>query len=132
MLSPKQEAFCLEYMKSGNATEAYLKAGYKTKTDKAAGVSASRLLGNVGIVRRLKELQQQIAAPEIADAQEIQSLLTDAMRKSAEKGDVVGLCKAADILNKMHGAYINKTEISGGDGGPLVIKWLENGSNNTV
>ena len=44
-----------------SATEAYKAAGYKTKTDHAAGVAASRLLTNVDVKARLAELQGKAA-----------------------------------------------------------------------
>lgn len=122
-----QEKFCLEYAKCGNATEAYKRAGYKPKSEKAAGNCGSRLLENVGIQERLRELQQENASPAIADAQEIQSLLTEAMRATAANGDVLGLCKTADILNRMHGSYVTKTEITGAEGGPLQFAWTGGG-----
>jgi len=128
MLTVLQERFCLEYAKSGNATDAYKKAGYKPKNENAAAASATRLLRNVKVQDRLHELQQATATPAIADAQEIQSLLTDAMRNASVNGDVLGLCKTADILNKMHGSYVNKTEITGGGGGPLRFIWEDEDS----
>lgn len=123
MLTVKQEKFCVEYAKSGNATEAYKKAGYEPKNYNAAGAAAARLLKNVRVQNRLRELQRAASKQDIADAQEIQGLLTKAMRKAAADGDTLALCKTADILNKMHGDYINKTQVSGIDGGPIVFGW---------
>lgn len=34
-LTPKQEKFCAEYIKDGNATQASLRAGYSKKTARA-------------------------------------------------------------------------------------------------
>lgn len=127
-LSVRQEKFCLEYAKSGNATEAYKLAGYQPKSEKAAGANAARLIGNDRVQARLQELQRETAIPAIADAQEIQSLLTEAMRNCAANGDVLGICKTADILNKMHGAYVNKTELTGSAGGPLQFVWEVEGN----
>lgn len=39
----KQEKFCQEYLKTGNAKQAYINAGY-TSSEKSATVNASRLL----------------------------------------------------------------------------------------
>jgi hypothetical protein len=60
-LNPKHEAFIREYLLSGNATEAYRKAGYKSKSPE---VEASNLLRNPKVEARIKELQaktQEIA-----------------------------------------------------------------------
>ena len=42
-LTIKQKKFCDLYMKTGNATQSYIKAGYKT-TGNASRVEASKLL----------------------------------------------------------------------------------------
>jgi len=54
-LSPKQEKFVQEYLKTGNATQSYISAGYSPN---GADVSASRLLGNASIQQRLEELKK--------------------------------------------------------------------------
>ena len=53
-LTDKQEAFCDEYLKDFNATQAAIRAGYSEKTARSAG---QRLLTNVDIKRRLAEAQ---------------------------------------------------------------------------
>lgn len=53
-LTIKQEAFCLEYAASGNATDAYKKAGYSVKNDRIAGVEAHKLLKNPKVKNVLK------------------------------------------------------------------------------
>lgn len=123
MITVRQDRFCVAYVKSGNAADAYRKAGYKPKNNNTAAAAAARLLKDVNIQDRLRELQREASKHDIADAQEIQGLLTKAMRKAAADGDALALCKTADILNKMHGDYINKTQVSGIDGGPIVFGW---------
>lgn len=75
-LNPKQEAFCLHYAKTGNATESYKAAGYKPKTEKATGAAASRLLGNVRIQERIQEIAEEIRKPKIMDIEEMQTRLS--------------------------------------------------------
>ena len=58
-LTPKQQRFVSEYLKSGNATEAVKKAGYKFQTDKAAGVQGVRLLGNASVARAIEKGQER-------------------------------------------------------------------------
>ncbi len=55
-LNHRQERFCVEYLIDMNATQAALRAGYAKKT---AQHQASRLLGNVGISRRLREALEE-------------------------------------------------------------------------
>lgn len=65
-LTPKQEAFCLAYLETGNASEAYRRA-YDAggMGSNAIGVEAFKLLENPKIANRLSELR----APIIAKAQ---------------------------------------------------------------
>lgn len=65
-LTPKQEKFCLVYLETGNASEAYRQA-YDAQSMKPETVNkrASELLDNGAIAGRLEELR----APIIAKAQ---------------------------------------------------------------
>lgn len=139
-LTPKQNAFCLAYAASGNATESYKQAGYTVKNDNVAAVEAYRLLNNPKILERLKEIPQlhKIKAEEeekkkIADVQEIQEFLTAVMRqeKTEEEIVVVGdsefreavtkektppistAIKAAETLAKLQGAFRTDINITG-------------------
>nr|WP_294105658.1 terminase small subunit [Providencia sp.] len=53
-LTDKQEMFCREYLIDLNATQAAIRAGY---SDKTANAQSSRLLVNVNIQNRIKELK---------------------------------------------------------------------------
>ena len=59
-LRGKQRKFADNYIKNGNATEAYVNAGYKVRSNKTARANASRLLTNANvkayIEKRLKQL----------------------------------------------------------------------------
>lgn len=133
LLNVKQEAFCLHYAKTGNATESYKQAGYICKNDNAAGASARRLLLNAKIKDRLAELREEMASEKIAGIREIQEYLTTVIRgETTEDVVVVEGCgdgiseavikkvrtaskdriKAAETLGKMQGAFDTKTNIN--------------------
>ena len=60
-LTIKQENFCLAYVETGNASEAYRKAGYSSAMgDKTVNEAASRLLKNSNVLARLEELRKPI------------------------------------------------------------------------
>ncbi len=100
----------MAYAKSGNATEAYKQAGYKVKTDKAAGVNAARLLGNARIKARLKEIGEQTNTSKVLSIQQRKELLTEfATDSDTAKADRL---KAVDILNKMDAVYIQKQDVN--------------------
>lgn len=123
MLSPKQEKFCLEYMKLGHgkANEAYVAAGFKPNKKSSRMSAASRLLKNPEIQARLRELSQEMVKANIADVVECQSKLTEIIRDDGVKA--FARIKAIEILLRTHGAFetnINVTSaipvvISGGD-----------------
>ncbi len=133
LLNPKQEAFCLHYAKTGNATESYKKAGYVCKNDNAAGASARRLLLNAKCKARISEIIEEMASEKIADIREIHEYLTSVIRGETTEDVVVtegcgdgvseakvvqvrtnntARIKAATELAKMKGAYDNKLNVT--------------------
>lgn len=133
LLNPKQEAFCLHYAKTGNATESYKKAGYNPKNDNAAGASARRLLLNAKIKARISEIIEEMASEKIADIREIHEYLTSVIRGETTEDVVVtegcgdgvseakvvqvrtnntARIKAATELAKMKGAYDSKLNVT--------------------
>ena len=109
-LNIKQEKFCLEYSRSGNATQAY-KTAYEVQNDNTAAANANRLLRNDKIQARLKELSQEIKSSKIADTTECQELLTEIARsKKIYPKDRVA---ALNTLLKAQGAFSQNVNISG-------------------
>ncbi|CAN5730655.1 hypothetical protein BH24BAC1_BH24BAC1_41230 [soil metagenome] len=53
-LTPKQERFCLEYLRDLNATQAAARAGYSNKT---ANEQGARLLANASISEEIERLK---------------------------------------------------------------------------
>lgn len=130
-LTPKQEAFCLAYAKTGNATEAYRNAGYDAVSEDAIRANASRLLTKVNIQNRLRELAQEVASPKIATIAQIQEGLTriflgleketvyrynKQLQKEVPEQREPALSirvKAGTELAKMLGAYVVNVNMSG-------------------
>ena len=127
-LTPKQEKFCREYIKCGNATQAYKKS-YNTKNMKpeVINVKASELLKNGNVMVRVAELDNEKKNEAIADAQEIQELLTKLLRGEeveqvpmmSDSGLVMAekivtpkdRIKAGETLAKMRGYFDLKIKI---------------------
>ncbi|HGQ3108095.1 TPA: terminase small subunit, partial [Streptococcus pneumoniae] len=63
----KQKRFADEYIISGNATEAYKKAGYRVSSDRVAGVEGHKLLKNPKIKSYIDERLKQLDSEKIAD-----------------------------------------------------------------
>ena len=54
-LTIKQKAFAEYYIKLGNATESYIKAGYKASKREVAEANARKLLGKDSVKKYIKE-----------------------------------------------------------------------------
>lgn len=132
LLNVKQEAFCLHYAKTGNATESYKVAGYQCKNDAVVAASAVRLLNQVKVKERLAELAEQMATEKIANIAEIQTRLTSILRGELQEEQIVvegcgdgvseakvmrrqpqlkDIIKAGETLAKMQGGFDNSMRI---------------------
>lgn len=123
MLTPKQEAFCLAYIETGNASEAYRRS-YDSAgmADSSVNRKAKELLDNGKITARLAELR----APVVKKAQiTLEKHLEDLkrLRDMAEASEKYGPAIQAEIARgKASGLYVEKTELTGKDGGPIAMK----------
>jgi len=70
-LTEKQKRFCDYYIETGNATESYLRAGYKVKTDGAARANASRLLTKANVKNYIDNRLKELDNARIAKAEEV-------------------------------------------------------------
>lgn len=124
-LTQKQRRFIDEYIISGNATQAYLKAGYKV-SESVARRNASRLLTNADIKAELARRNAEIKSAKTADMTEVMEYLTSVMRGeqtesvATAKGVFSGVevsakdrIKAAELIGKRNGAWTDKKELSG-------------------
>lgn len=132
LLNPKQEAFCLHYAKTGNATESYKQAGYNPKNDNSAGANARRLLLNDKIKGRIREITEEMASDKIANIREVQERLTSILRGEIQEEQIVvegcgdgvseakimqrqpqlkDMIKAGETLARMQGGFDNKVQV---------------------
>ena len=80
-LTIKQRKFVDEYIISGNATQAYIDAGYSAKTRSTAEANARKLLGNYSVKESLKKRMDEIKDKKIMDQQEIMERLSSIGRQ---------------------------------------------------
>jgi phage terminase small subunit len=70
-LTPKQEAFCLAYLETGNASEAYRRAYNASKMKpNSINVNASKLLADAKVTLRLKELNESAVSSAVMTRKE--------------------------------------------------------------
>lgn len=105
-LTSKQQSFADEYIKSGNAYQAAIKAGYSRNYAKA---QSSKLLENVGIKSYIDERMAEIASKRIMDATEAVELLTSIARGETKETVYIG---TADGVYEKHKEADLKTRIS--------------------
>lgn len=111
MLTTKQEAFCLAYIESGSASDAYRKAGYSPKmSDKTVWEESCRLLKNPKVAARVQELRQPAAEAagitlesHLADLERLRDLAKERHQYSAAIAAEIARGKAA-------GVHVEKTE----------------------
>lgn len=123
-LTLKQQRFVDEYIISGNATQAAIKAGYSKKTAKQSGAeNLAKPYLKAAIEKRNAEIQSE----KTADMTEVMEYLTSVMR--GEQTESVATAKgvyedvevsakdrikAAELIGKRHGAWTDKREVTGG------------------
>lgn len=102
-LTPKQERFCVEYVKDLNATQAAIRAGYSEKTAKAIG---SENLTKPDVAARVESLQAERAAEHSVTGQWVVDQLKSAAEKNlaAEPTQGAGI-KALELLGKHLGIF---------------------------
>lgn len=126
MLSSKQERFCLEYINTaGNATEAARRAGYKGN-DNQLGQMGFENLRKPKIQERIAELKAPEEKAVVLSIEDRRIILAQTIARDLESEDPAMhnvAVKCLEILNKMDGIYIQKTEVSGKDGGPVRLEW---------
>jgi phage terminase small subunit len=121
-LTIKQENFCLEYVKCGNASEAYKKA-YSAKKMKPSSVNrlAKQLIDNIKITSRIKELREPvIEKAQITLEGHLADLLT--LRELAVKYQQISAAINAEIARgKAAGIHIEKSQVNLNTLNPMVI-----------
>ena len=136
MLTAKQKKFCDEYLVSGNATDAAIKAGYSKKTANRIG---SQNLSKLDVKNYLEERLKEMESRKIADAAEVMRYLTSVMRNETQEEvpvvvnqgeysevqmvkkdtSIKDRNKAAEMLAKRFGILTDKVSL---EIAPVVIK----------
>jgi phage terminase small subunit len=109
MLTAKQEAFVQKIIEGYSQADAYRSAySCKRMSDKTIWENASRLMADSKVAARVMELRNELAKPSIMSAQERLEWLTQLIKSEDES--TTDKLKAADIMNKMQGEYVQKVE----------------------
>lgn len=117
-LTPKQEAFCQEYVVDLNGAAAARRAGYSEKT---AHEQAAQLLAKLNIAERIAELKRERAEKVARTAQDVLNDIISVTLQARDEGDLKTALKGLELQGKHLGMFTDKlqTEHSGG----ISITW---------
>ncbi|WP_429971860.1 terminase small subunit [Fructilactobacillus sp. Tb1] len=124
-LTAKQQKFADEYVKTGNATQSAINAGYSDKTARQIGADN---LSKVNIRNYINEKMTEISNSKIADQKEVLELLTSVMRGKVKEvvvagnGDAIEVptntkdrIKAAELIGKRYSLWKDSVDINSSD-----------------
>lgn len=124
-LTEKQKRFCEEYLIDLNATQSYLRAGYKAKSNEIACSEGSKLLRNPKVVEYIQELRErQSKRTEITADKVLEELGTVAFNRNIECAgrDKV---KALELIGQHLGMFTEKVSITKEDEIPRLLDALK-------
>lgn len=125
-LTLKQQRFCDEYIISGNATEAAVKAGY---SERSASNIGEENLRKPQIKAYIDERLEKLQSEKIASQEEILEFLTAIVRGEKTEEVLIGVgkgaqsisdievsakerLKAAELLGKRHRMWTDKLDVT--------------------
>ena len=113
-LPPRQDRFCREYIKDFNATRAYIAAGYAKK---GARAGSSRLLTNVNISAKVKELNDAVNKKLDFDPEWIRNKMRELVDECEGDPFILGgaqlRAKVLSDMGKIEGMFVDKHQIDG-------------------
>ena len=125
-LTIKQKKFADEYIKTGNAYQSALNAGYSESYSKG---NVIKLLENVSVKAYIDERMKKLEEEAIADQAEVLKYLTRVLRDEEREEVLVNVgnfeqeiqsmkvstkdkIKAAELLGKRYGSWTDKVDLS--------------------
>ncbi len=134
-LNARQQRFCIEYVRCGNATEAAIVAGY---AEKSARVTASKLLTKANIQEEISRLAEPEKKERIASKDEVLEFLTAVVRGDIKEKvitiegieyerepSVKDKTRAAELLGKRYAIFREKVEVDSEVTGVVMLPEVE-------
>lgn len=123
-LTAKQEAFCIEYVKGGSKSfsDAY-RAAFSCAHMKPSTINTkASVLAQSGKIRaRIHELRAEASREASVTLVDHLRTLETLRDNAAEAGQYSAAVKAEIARGKASGLYVERQEITGSDGGPVVV-----------
>ncbi len=118
-LSEKQLAFCHEYLVDLKPSQAALRAGYAPAY---VNRQAQQLRDNPAVDFVIKALQAKRTAKSDVTKDYVLKKIVDTLEKAEDRDNYTAVLRAAELLAKHLGMFIDRTEISGPDGDAIKIQ----------
>lgn len=110
-LTPKQENFCLAYLETGNASEAYRRAyDAENMSPNALNREACVMLDNPKIALRLEELRAPVREKALLTLESHLARLDELSRKAEDAEQFAPAITAETNRGKAAGLYTEKTD----------------------
>lgn len=133
-LTIKQKKFADEYIKTGNATQSAINAGYSKKTCYSIG---NENLKKPEIKSYIDERMKELEEEAIADQAEVLKYLTRVLRDEEREDVLVNVgnfeqeiqsmkvsakdrIKAAELLGKRYGSWTDKVDLNSSEGVKII------------
>lgn len=120
-MTPGRESFATGLAQGLSQSEAYRRAFPKSQAWKDATVwRKASLLAAVGEVQaRLAEIQAQVAERSLVTLENHVAELARLRRLAEDEGQLAAAIKAEELRGKVCGLYVDRTEHTGPNGGPI-------------
>ena len=106
-LTPRQEKFCLEYMKTGDSEQAFKVSGYKSRYLKAG---ANRLLEKPLIQMRINEIREQALKDIKVNAEKVIDKIIEVYDAAMQESDYTNANRAMESIGKHLGMFVDRSE----------------------
>lgn len=113
-LTPKRERFCLVYVETGIASEAYRQV-YSTKNMKPESiwVEASKLLADPMVSQRISELRSTIREKHDLTVEKIINQLLEDRSAALSSNQIAAAVRADELLGKHLGIFTDRIQLAG-------------------
>ncbi len=115
----RMKAFCYEYLKDLNATQAVLRAGYDTVHPNRIGTQLkNKPAVNIALDYLQKDREQKLKV----DATFVLDKIIKSIDRAEKKGNEAAVLRGAELLAKHLGMFVDRQEISGPNGDAIRVQ----------
>lgn len=123
-LSARHRRFVSEYLTDLNASAAYKRAGYVAEGS-SADTSAARLFRNVQIKSAIEAAMKKRADEAEISARYVLESIKRVAETAEAKNRLSDALRGYELLGKHCKLFIDRTELTGRDGAPIVVTTLD-------